>query len=293
MASTAVALKSSLYSAMGRAESKRLAGCVMGAGCALALCILGGCKNDPYRPPAESILDYLAGPSPLYAAQLATDAYDADKRYRGTLLLAGASFAKEEVYLELFRAYTKDEDSAVRGAAARALANLGTADDATHLIALLNDEDPIVRREAARGLQRLHNAAAVTPLIAKITPQGEAGLLLEEDAQVRAEAAVALGQYATPAVVEALITSLDDPQLAVNRGSLSSLRTLTGQDLGYSRTAWTLWLREQTAPLQGQSVFIFPGYQRPALWIEYIPFVPKAPYEPSGVPTGYPLPGKT
>lgn len=278
---------------MGHEAFKQLAGCVLGGGFVLAASTMSGCKNDPYRPPSDSIIDYLAGPSPLYAAQLATDAYDADKRYRGTLLLAGASFAKEEVYLELFRAYTKDEDSAVRGAAARALANLGTAEDATHLITLLHDEDPIVRREAARGLQRLHNASAVATLIAKITPQGEAGVLLEEDAQVRAEAAVALGQYATPAVVEALIASLDDPQLAVNRGSLSSLRTLTGQDLGYSRTAWTLWLREQAAPLQGQSVFVFPGYQRPQLWIEYIPFVPKAPYEPSGVPTGYPLPGKT
>lgn len=278
---------------MGRNASKRLAGCVLGAGCALAMFAAGGCKNDPYRPPSDSIIDYLAGPSPLYAAQLATDAYDADKRYRGTLLLAGASFAKEEVYLELFRAYTKDEDSAVRGAAARALANLGTAQDATHLIPLLDDEDAIVRREAARGLQRLYNVAAISPLIVKLTPQGEAGVLVEEDAQVRAEAAVALGQYATPAVIEALITSLDDPQLAVNRGSLASLRTLTGQDLGYSRTAWTLWLREQAAPLHGQSVFVYPGYQRPKRWIEFIPFVPQAPYEPSGVPTGYPLPGKT
>lgn len=278
---------------MGRETFNRLAGCVLSAGCALALCTIVGCKSDPYRPPAESILDYLAGPSPLYAAQLATDAYDADKRYRGTLLLAGASFAKEEVYLELFRAYTKDEDSAVRGAAARALANLGGADDAKYLIPLLDDEDPIVRREAARGLQRLHNPDAIAPLIAKITPKGDVGIVLEDDAQVRAEAALALGQYATPMVIEALITSLDDPQLAVNRGSLASLRTLTGQDLGYSRTEWTLWLREQAAPMQGQSVFVFPGYQRPRLWIEYIPFVPKAPFEPSGVPVGYPLPGKS
>ena len=72
-----------------------------------------------------------------------------------------------------------------------------------------------------------------------------------------------------------------------------SLRTLTGQDLGYSRTTWTLWLREQASPLQGQSVFIYPGYQRPPQWIEFIPFVPKAPFEPSGVPVGYPLPGKS
>jgi HEAT repeat protein len=256
---------------------------------------LAACEADPYRPRSDSLLDYLRGPSPTLAAEMATDPYDADRRYRGTILLAGASFAGEDVYMRLFRSYTTDKDSAVRGAAARAVANHGTPEDASYLIALLDDEDVIVRREAARGLQRLHNPASIEPLISTLSMNSglESGAAPEDDTQVRAEAALALGQYASTAVIEALIASLDDPQLAVNRNSLSALRTLTGQDLGYSRTAWTLWVREQRAPLLGQAVFIYPGYQRQLKWYEHLPFVSKPHLESSGIPAGFPLPGST
>lgn len=256
---------------------------------------LAGCESDPYRPTSNSILDYLSGPSPKLAAEMATDPYDADRRYRGTVLLAGATFAGEEVYMNLFRSYTNDKDSAVRGAAARAIANHGSPEDATYLITLLNDEDVIVRREAARGLQRLHNPAAIEALIKKIstTQKADGGLVLEDDSLVRAEAAMALGQYASTAVIEALIASLDDPELAVNRGSLSALRTLTGQDLGYSRTSWTLWLRGQRTPFLGQAVFVYPAYQRDSHWYEHVPFVRKPTMETPGVPAGYPMPGSS
>ena len=253
-----------------------------------------GCEVDPYRPRTDSVLDYLRGPSPQYAAEMAVDPYDADRRYRGTILLASASFAGEKVYMDLFRKYTADQDSAVRSAAARALANHGEPDDAAFLIPLLNDEDEIVRREAARGLQRLHHPPAIPALIDKLrtTPQQGTEFPPEDDTQVRAEAALALGQYANPAVIEALIAALDDPQLAVNRSALMSLRTLTGQDLGYSQTEWTLWKREnQARVLLGQAVFIYPGYQRSLRWFENIPFYPKPQFEPSGVPVGFPLPG--
>jgi HEAT repeats/PBS lyase HEAT-like repeat len=253
---------------------------------------MAGCEADPYRPKSDSILDYLQGPTPQYAAEMAVDKYDADRRYRGTVLLASASFAGEKVYMELFRSYTRDEDAAVRGAAARAIGNHGTPEDATYLISMLDDENEIVRREAARGLQRLHNPGAIDPLKRKLDTAREAGLgsKPEDDAQVRAEAALALGQYGKVDVIEVLIASLDDPQLAVNRSSLASLRTLTGQDLGFSRAAWTLWMDEQKSPLLGRAVFVYRGYQRRLKWYEYIPFVRKPQFESAGVPAGYPLP---
>lgn len=256
---------------------------------------LGGCAADPYRPQTDSLLDFLQGPSPQFVAQMATDPYDADRRYRGTVLLAGAVFAGEEKYMALFRLYTKDEDSAVRGAAARAVANHGTPEDATYIIPLLDDPDEMVRREAARGLQRLHNPAAIPHLIRKLstTALSESDSRPEDDTQVRADAALALGQYASPTVVEALVTALDDPQLAVNRSTLESLRILTGQDLGYSRTEWTRWLRGQdVSPTTAQGVFIYPGYQRRLKWYEWIPFVPKPRLEEPGVPTGFTLAGQ-
>lgn len=262
---------------------------------ALVLPLLQGCESDPYRPTSNSILDYLAGPSPRFAAQMATDKYDADRRYRGTIMLAGATFAGEPVYMDLFRKYTTDPDSAVRGAAARAIAMHGAPEDATYIIALLKDDDVIVRREAARGLQRLYNVAAVSPLIETLGASvgSESAKRTESDPQVRAEAAMALGQYALSSVLEALVTSLDDPQLAVNRASLASLKTLTGQDLGYSRTAWTLWLREQREPLLGRAVFMYPAYRRDLKWYEHIPFVHPPQMETSGIPIGFPMPGRS
>lgn len=263
----------------------------LGSSC-VSLC---GCAADPYRPQTDSILDFLQGPSPEFVAQMAIDPYDADRRYRGTVLLAGATFAGEEKYMNLFRLYTKDEDSAVRGAAARAVANHGTPEDATYLIPLLDDPDEIVRREAARGLQRLHNTAAIPHLIRKLStvPQPGSDAKPEDDTQVRADAALALGQYASTTVVEALVTALDDPQLAVNRSTLESLRTLTGQDLGYSRTEWTRWLRSQDqSPTIAQGVFVYPGYERDLKWYEWVPFVPKPRLEKPGVPTGFSLAGQ-
>ncbi len=243
-----------------------------------------GCDTTGMRRGADSILDVFAEPSAAEAVELALDKYDADKRYRGTLLLSTQPYAGEELYMKLFVDNAKDMDPGVRTAATRAVANHGGPEHVPLLVERLVDEDRLVRIEAARGLQRIHSAAAVDPLIKAINPENEA------DAAVRSEAADALGQYAQNKVLEALIASLDDSNLAVNSRTLASLRTLTGQDYGFDRREWLDWFKATTTPFAARSVYTFPAFIREKTFIEHLPFVPPPPNEASTAPVGMELP---
>lgn len=224
----------------------------------------------------------------------ATDAmnpYDADKRYRGTLRLANANFASEPLYMQLFLDNVKDQDASVRAAATRAIANHGTPEHVPILIERLRDTDNMVRGEAARGLQRLHNPIAIVPLIDAMRDAENAAPNepSEELASIRADAAWALGQYPEDRVVQSLITGLADSSLAVNRASLDSLRTLTGQDFGLDRAKWLAWYKQSSAPFAAGRAFEYPVFQRDKEWYEYLPFVSPPPNEPKATPAGLPM----
>ena len=250
-----------------------------------AAAALAGCEAPDLglQKGANSVFSAFSGPSPSEAATLALDRYSANNRYKGTLLLSTASFAGEPVYMALFRDNIDDEDPGVRAVSARAVARHGSPEDAALLIERLADSDVSVRIEAARGLQRLHNPAAVKPLVDAINMEKE------PEALVRFEAASALGQYPEPIVVEQLIASLADPNLSVNRNSLASLRTLTGQDLGFDQKAWFEWYKATDAPFAARGGFVYPVFSRDKRWWEYIPFVPPPPNEPASVPAGSPV----
>ncbi len=211
---------------------------------------------------------------------MATDEFDANKRYQGIQLLSGASFAGEPIYVDLFRRSTADSDAGVRGLAARALGTHGTPQDAVTLATLLKDKDPGVRVEAARGLQRLHDSQAIGGLIDALS------LLKEEDERVRRESALALGQYRETRVMDALITALDDESVAVNFGVRDSLRALTGQDLGLSRRDWQQWYRSVDAPFAAANGYTFPVFNREKRIWEYFPFMPQPANETPALPAG-------
>lgn len=144
----------------------------------------------------------------------------------------------------------------------------------------LTDEDELVRLEAARGLQRIHAPQAVPVLLERLDRS------IEPNPDVRTEAAIALGQYPENRVVRGLIAALADRRLAVNSGTLESLRTLTGQDFGYDRRAWLDWFGASKTPFAARSVFIYPVFHRDRRLIEYIPFVPQPPNEIAAQPAG-------
>lgn len=243
---------------------------------------LAGCEavGLELKPGAKSILEAFAGPSPQDAASWAIDPYDPDKRYRGTLLLANAPFAGEDVYLKLFSDNVRDVDPGVRAAAARGLGTHGGPEHAPLLIERLADDDAGVRIEAARALQRIHSQDAVEPLMARLDPA------TEPEPQVRIEAASALGQYPENRVVERLITALADDNLAVNRTAQLSLRTLTGQDFGIDRARWLAWYTTSTSTFAARSVYVYPVFSRKKKFYEHIPFVPGPPNEAPSTPAG-------
>src|SRR5262249_27777046 len=136
------------------------------------------------------------------------------------------------------------------------------------------------RIEAARALQRLHNPVAVEPLLAALDMDKEL------EPRVRVEAASALSQYPESRVVDELIKSLRDDNLAVNRATQEALRTLTGQDFGFDRAAWQAWARGTPELFAARTVYVYPVFHRDKKWYEHIPLVPGPPNEQASIPAG-------
>lgn len=255
---------------------------------ALSLASLAACDSFDLQPGSTSILQAFAETPVTQAAEWAVDKYDADKRYRGTIILANKPFAGEELYIKLFIDNAADPDPGVRTAAIRALGNHGGPDHAPVLIKALQDQDKFVRLEAARALQRVHNPAAVLPLINTSTEAREI------EPEIRAEAADALGQYPEPRVLGALRNCLADSNLTVNFAALHSLRTLTGQDFGFDRVDWRAWIEQSQNPFLARVAYVYPVFKRDKSFLEYVPMVPGPPNEPTGTsPAGMPAIGES
>ncbi len=253
------------------------------AGLALTAIVTGGCQDLDIKPGAKSIFAFMAPPSPQEAAKMSVDPYDADQRYRGTLMLANAPFAGERVYVQLFTDNANDPDPGVRAAAIRGLGAHGTSEQADLLTGKLKDPEAQVRMEAARALQRIYAPASIDPLIALIDP------VAETNPDVRVEAIRALGQYPEKRVVEKLIAALSDDSLACTRTTQWALRMLTGQDFGTDRASWAAWYKTASDPFAARGEYMYPVYARGRKWYEYLPFMPPPPNEPSATPAGTPV----
>ena len=253
----------------------------------LVTLVQGGCvfmEDMGYQtnPNASGILDLFVRPSPAQATAWALDKDNADRRYQGTLLLANAPFAGEDVYLRLFEDNLQDDDPAVRSAAARGLAHHGGPAQIPLILGALRDKEVLVRLEAARALQRIHSTDAVAALIARLDKD------IEDSREVRAACAHALGQYPEPRVLASLAASIRDQSLAVNRSALDALRFLTGQDFGLDQRAWLAFIDETDDPFVQQVAYTYPYFERDRKWIEYMPLIPQAPNEPKARPVGMP-----
>jgi hypothetical protein len=233
------------------------------------------------RPGMKSVLEVFQPPTPEEALKLATDEFDANKRYQGLSVITGAPYASEASYVQLFEDRLNDSDPGVRALAARALGSHGSPDNALSIAKLLTtDADATVRIESARALQRLHNPAVVESLFTALDPAKES------DIRVRTEAASALGHYGEARVVERLIAAMSDESLPVNLRVQSSLRTLTGHDFGTSQQAWQAWYTQNESALASGGGYTYPTFSRGKRWFEYVPFVPGPPNESTGVPAG-------
>lgn len=220
-------------------------------------------------------------PTPEQAAEWALDPYDAENRRRGTTLLSNAPWGGSDVYLALYRdRIVNERDPQVLAATIRALARHGAPSDAPAIAVHLTDRSSEVRWEAARGLQRIHNPVVIVPLSARVIDR-------DEDADVRMESAIALGQYPDDRAFQALAVALDARELAVNEAAGHSMTLLTGQDFGLSRVEWVRWYDASTAPFAGQLPYLFPTFSRPLTLgdrlVFWSPVVFEAPAPPAGL----------
>ena len=248
----------------------------------VALLPLAGCNtfDDVPRGTTSLLQVFSSRTSPTQAAEMATDQYSAENRYRGTTLLSNADFGGEGVYIELYLDRMDDVDPGVRSAAVRALGRHGDPEHVEIIIEALADEHKIVRVEAARALQRVHSAKAIMPLIDIISDEHE------PEADVRAAAADALGQYRENIVVQALIGALRDSRLVVNDRVLHSLLILTGQNFGLDRHAWIEWHDSTTDLFAAAQPYTYPVFNRKKRLVEYLPLIPPPPNETTSTPVG-------
>lgn len=259
----------------------------LSAGAAVVGLVVGGCGVFSSTPRgATSLFQVFQPPSYVEAAEWALDDFNPENRYRGLILLAEAPFAGEAVYVDLYRRRLEDPDSGIRQAAVRALGIHGSPEDAPAIAALLTDEQALTRAEAARALQKLHNPRVIPSLIERTRPREEA------DAEVRAAAADALGQYRDPVVLQALVAALADRSLTVNRRALDSLETLTGQNFELDSARWFAWIDAQTDPFAAGRLYTHEGFSRPRHPVEYLPFpfIDRPPNLPDAPPVGLPRP---
>lgn len=246
---------------------------------ALALAVLLSAANSGCETASSDLADAfrLNLPSPQQAAEWMFHP-EAEKRRTGILLIANSSFGGEEPYLAVYREAVTDVDTMVRGVAASALGLHGTGEDALLVAPLLTGDSKMERWQAAEALQRLHNPAVAPDLIDV--------LLTDEDPDVRAAAAVALGQYAQTDVADALILALDDRSLLVNREARRALRTLTGEDFGLEPQPWRQWYAAADAPFAQQQTYYYPVYRRDHTMLEKLVPINRPAFEDPGLPAG-------
>ena len=237
---------------------------------ALSVVALGvtGCVTDDFKDLGE----VFAPKTPRQAALEALDPYNADLRREGVVLLANAPFGGAETYMDMYRDYVENEtDPLVRAAAITALGRHGQPSDALVIVPWIDSrvtQSTNVRWTAAKALQRLHNPEVVAPMIRVITSP-------DDDGEVKAAVATALGQYQEDNVFQALLVALDDRRLSVNLNAAESLALLTGQAWGMDRVAWKRWYDSLEKPMlafEGHREYMYPTYTRDKAWFEYIAF---------------------
>ncbi len=239
-----------------------------------------------------SVLSLVTGPTPQEAAAWMIDAYDADKRFRGTLLVANAVWGGGPEYLSIYRAKLNpemkhesglslyDDDALGRAAAVRGLALHGSPEDVPLILTHIESDNEHLRWECVRALQRLHNPVAVRPLLVRLDES------VEDNPDIRADAATALGQYAERRVLDGLFMGINDPDLSVNLASRESLRILTGQDLGLERKAWIRWTEEAPDVFAGRGEYQYPVFHRTPNLIEMVVPWMHVPNEIAAAPVG-------
>ncbi|MBM4109910.1 MAG: hypothetical protein FJ254_00950 [Phycisphaerae bacterium] len=247
---------------------------------ALALLPLAAC--DSMMSDFDLLGKSFSPPTPQEAAAWAVDPSDPEAQRRGLVLLGTATFGGDPTYIELYRIYvTESRDPLVKAAAIECLARFAQPSEAKLIALQLKDAAVPVRVAAARGLQRLHHREIVDQLWTRLLEE-------TEETDVRAELAIALGQYPEDSVVQALIAALDQPELCVNLAASQSLWMITGRDFGTDRTKWLEWYALQPIDdrFRQANAYTYPTYRRELELWDWMIFWDRPHFEIPGAPIG-------
>jgi HEAT repeat protein len=149
--------------------------------------------------------------------------------------------------LELMTGLLPDTDMSVRMAAAKVIADYGTAEQVPALLKLLRSSDTSARWAAIRGLGRLRDKRAAEPLAALLASGGSDGyqavealtkigpdaedaiipLLKEKHIDTRRQACTVLKQIGTQKSMEPLRALLLDPDPMVNSAAAEAIREIS------------------------------------------------------------------
>lgn len=243
----------------------------------IATATLGGC--DAISSDFQSLGDAMFPPSGAEVGEWATNFNDPQTQQRGLVLLGTAPWAGTEQYLELYRTCIQGPwDPLVKAGAIKALGTHGDPADAFLVASELENDFAYVRKEAAKSLQRLHDPAVEDMLWQR--------LIVEEDPGVQIELAIALGQYPSDAVFQALVLELEDRRLGVNLAAADSLRCLTGEDYGINSREWLAWYKITKKPFANEEIYIYPVYTRPLGFLDWINIFNPTVWEKPGLPRG-------
>lgn len=219
-------------------------------------------------------------PSPAEAGRWAVDDSDPENQRRGVLLLGNAGFGGEPVYVNLYRLYIEENsDPVVKATAIQALARHANPDDAVLVAKQLDSKVEQIRVAAAKGLQRIHNPKIADLIWKKMINE-------DEVPAVRVELAIALGQYPTPAVFQALVAALSQRDLAVNVAAVDSLRTLTGQEFAIDENAWLTYYASSSTPFAAGRTYLYPTFVRELDIWDHLVFWQPVIFERPDVPVG-------
>jgi len=242
------------------------------------LLLTAGC--DTISSDLSQFTQSFTPPSPAEAARWAADPNDRENARRGTILLANAPWGGTEAYVKMYRLYAEDAlDPLVRAAALQALARHGEPSDAQLVAKSLTSPFRQVRLAAAKALQRLHDPAVADALWTRLVNG-------EDDADVRTELAIALGQYPTNSVFNALVAALSQRELAVNTAALDSLRQITGANLPLDEHAWLKHMATANPPLLAEPLYIYPTFARDLDIWDRLAFWDPVVFESPDVPVG-------
>ncbi len=150
---------------------------------------------------------------------------------------------QERVSQDLTNLLREDPITLLRVEVVKTLAVIPTQTASNTLRAAIKDEETDVRIAACEAWGRRHESEAIPAL--------QDVLGSDSDVDVRLAATRALGAFRSSGAVQALGIALDDPDPALQRLAMRSLKNASGQNHGENVVAWREYLRgsnSQPAP---------------------------------------------